>query len=147
MKHSAYILLVLLATVSCKKTNTKETESLKTQIEKLETENKKLKFSLSQFEENDLQYRMLIGIADGKMKVGKKNRIAFLIQDFKEIPKFDIYKIEGNKEIKVGSDNKTSFDYYFIPKSKEDGNLKIKVKIPYKGKVFEIPGEMNFPFE
>jgi hypothetical protein len=106
-----------------------------------------LKISLSQLEQNSVVHRLLVGIPDGKIEVGKKNRIVFILHDFTEIPKYDIYKIEGNKEIKVGSNKLTSFDYEFNPKSKEDKNLKVKVKIPYKGKVFEIPGEMNVPIE
>lgn len=133
--------------ISCQKPNTEKTESLKTEIEKLKSENKQLKISLSQLEQNSVVHRMLVGIPDGKMEVGKKNRIVFLLHDFTEIPKYDIYKIEGNKETKVGSNKLTSFDYEFNPKSKEDRNLKVKVKIPYKGKVFEIPGEMNVPIE
>lgn len=147
MKHPAIILLIGLTIISCQKPNTVETESLKAEIVKLKTENKQLKISLSQLEEKNVVHRMLVGIPDGKMEVGKKNRIVFLLHDFTEIPKFDIYKVDGSKETKVGSNKLTSFDYEFNPKSKEDKNLKLKVKIPYKGKVFEIPGEMNVPIE
>jgi hypothetical protein len=147
MKHTTLILLLVLMTISCQKPNTTESESLKSEIEKLKTENKQLKISLSQLDEQDLKYRTLVGIPDGKIEVGKKNRIVFLLHSWKEIPKFDIYRIDGDKEIKIGSNNRTTFDYEFNPKSKDDRNLKVKVKIPYKGKVFEIPGEMNVPIE
>ena len=153
MKYIALILIILL-TVSCKDKNSTENEKLKVEIAMLKIENRKLasekkqlKISLNQFEKQDIQYRNLVGIIDGKVKVGKNNKIVFLLHSFKEFPKYDIYKIEGNKEIKIGSNNRTNFDYEFNPKSIKDNNLKLKVKIPYKGEIFEIPGEMNIPIE
>ncbi len=151
-----YIIIIILAliTISCNVNNSTEVEKLKSICEKLKTENrtlktenKQLEISLNQIEKHDIQYRSLVGIVDGKVEVGKNNRIVFLLHSFKEFPKYDIYRIEGNKEIKIGSNNLTSFDYQFNPKSIKETNLKLKVKIPYEGKIFEIPGEMNIPIE
>ncbi|MCY1230776.1 hypothetical protein D9M72_432020 [compost metagenome] len=68
-----------------------------------------------------------------------------LFQTFdKKLPKYDIYKLEGDKQIKIGSNTSTRFDYNFTPKSIDDKELKLLVKIPYNKKTIEIPGLMIF---
>lgn len=123
--------------------NSEELEALDLKVSKLQEENRKLKYLISGYEENELRYQSLVGITDGTIKVGKKNRIVFLFHSFTEMPKYEIFKLEGEKEVKIGTNNKTSFDYQFTPKSVSDNNLKVKVKIPYKKEVFEVFGEMN----
>jgi len=136
-----------LATLSCKNAdNSAETKSLLNKIEKLEAANKTLRDSLSNYEEEFLYSQILLGISeDCVLTVGKKNRVAMMFHTYKrEIPAYDIYKIEGGKEIKVGSNNKTDFDYDFTPKSIEDNELHLKVKLKYKNKVIEIPAGVMF---
>ncbi len=146
MKKNILIFFTLIAMISCNE-KPKRTEELQKQISELKKENKQLKYSLSQVEEQDLYYRVMIGVPDGDFKVGEKNRIVLLFHEFKDIPKYEVFKIEGNKEISIGTGNKTNFEYFFTPKSKADNKLKLKAKIPYKGKLIEIPGEMIFPIK
>jgi hypothetical protein len=146
MKHCILAILLTLL-VSCNSSN-HQTEDLKKQIGELQKQNKKLKDSLSKTKEIDLKSRILIGIPDGKVKVGKENRIVFLLHKYYNLPKkYEIFKVEDGKEVKIGSSNSNQFDYQFKPKSIKDNNFKIKVKIPYKGKVIEIPGEMILEVE
>ena len=147
MKVKFLICLILLATLSCKNTDESITvKKLSAQIDKLEAANKTLKDSLSNYEEEFLFSQMLLGISDDcVLTVGKKNRVAMMFHTYKrEIPTYDIYKIEGGKEIKVGSNNKTDFNYDFTPKSLEDNELHLKVKLKYKNKIIEIPADVNF---
>ncbi|WP_379825975.1 hypothetical protein [Flavobacterium notoginsengisoli] len=90
--------------------------------------------------------QILIGVPDVEtIKVGKKNNIVMLFQTFdKKLPKYEIYKIEGKKEIKIGENNKTRFNYEFIPKSVNDKQMHLLVKIPYDGKIIEIQNSMSF---
>ncbi|MNU08992.1 hypothetical protein D3C72_2553050 [compost metagenome] len=68
-----------------------------------------------------------------------------LLQTFgKELPSYEIYKLEGKREIKIGENNQTRFNYQFVPKSVNDNELELLVKIPYKGKVIKIPAKMTF---
>ncbi len=144
MKKHILIYILSFVTIGCNDNNQKITKELEKKISELKEQNKKLKYSLSQAKEQDLRYRHLIGIPDGDIKLGEKNRIVLLFQDFKDIPKYEVFKIEGNKEIKIGTGEKTNFEYFFTPKSKTDNELKLKAKIPYEGEIIEIPGEMIF---
>jgi hypothetical protein len=60
------------------------------------------------------------------------------------LPKYEIYKIEDRKEIKIGENNQTRFDYKFVPKSVTDNELELLIKLPYKGRFLKIPGRMHF---
>ena len=71
-----------------------------------------------------------------------------LLQTFnRKVPKYEIFKIEGNKEIKIGENNQTRFNYEFIPKSINDNELELMIKIPYGKRVIKIPGKMYFPIK
>jgi hypothetical protein len=101
---------------------------------------------LSRYEAEFLYSQILIGVPDEKeIKVGRKNKIVMLFQTFnKELPKYEIYKVENGKKIKVGENNQTRFNYDFIPKSTKDNEVDLLVKLPYKGKIIEIPAGISF---
>ena len=117
---------------------------LNAKITDLEKQNKQLKDSISKTEETLLMSQILIGVPDEQvLTVGKENNIVMLLQTFNvELPKYEIYKIENGKEIKIGENNQTRFDYKFIPKSINDNEIELLIKVPYKGRVLEIPGKM-----
>jgi len=147
MKIKILICLILFSTLSCKNTDESITvKKLSAQIDKLEATNKTLRDSLSNYEEEFLYSQILLGISDDcVLTVGKKNRVAMMFHTYKrELPVYDIYKIERGKEIKIGSNNNTDFNYDFTPKSIEDNELHLKVKLKYKNKVIEIPANVNF---
>ena len=146
MKNYILITILVLFTFSCSKSNNDEIDDLKKQNKKLQSQVAVLKDSLSNSESEFLYSQILIGIADETvLKVGEKNNVVMLFQTFnKKLPEYEIYKIEGNQKIKVGSDTNTRFNYSFTPKSLNDKNLKLLVKMHYRGKVIEIPAEMYF---
>lgn len=147
MKKAFLILTLVIILFSCDNSDLKEVEKLKIEISELQNQNKQLKDSLADFKNIDIESRILIGIPDGKFEIGKENRIVFLLHKYYELPKFDIYKVEGEKEVKIGSNNLSTFEYNFTPKDVKDKLLKINVKIPHKGKTKTIEGEMRFPVE
>ncbi|MFD2940951.1 hypothetical protein ACFS3A_12960 [Flavobacterium notoginsengisoli] len=137
-------IIICITLFSCNNSNQEKT--LLDKISQLENENKSLKDSLSKNERDFLNSQILIGVPDVEtIKVGKKNNIVMLFQTFdKKLPKYEIYKIEGKKEIKIGENNKTRFNYEFIPKSVNDKQMHLLVKIPYDGKIIEIQNSMSF---
>ena len=140
------IALLMIFTLGCENFVPKQTaiSQLNEKIKHLEKENKTLRDSLDDYEENFLYSQILIGIPDDYvLTVGKKNNIAMLFQTYNvEIPEYEIFKIEDEKKIKLGTNNKTSFDYEFIPKSMDDNKINLVVKIPFKNKTIEIPAGM-----
>ena len=140
------IITICIITLSCNKSQEKpiELESLITKISILEEQNKKLEDSLSKIEEEFLFSQILLGISDKQtLKVGEKNNIVMLLQTFnRKLPKYEIFRIENGKEIKVGEDDGTRFDYKFIPKSIDDNSPEFLLKIPYNGKIIKIPGKL-----
>lgn len=134
-------------TLSCNiKNDSQEVNILLDRISKLEDQNKKLKDSLSKIEGDFLYSQILIGVPDVEtIKVGKKNNIVMLFQTFdKKLPQYEIYRIEGKKEIKIGENNQTRFNYEFVPKSIHDNTFSLLVKIPFEGKTISIPNSMVF---
>ncbi|MCG9792636.1 hypothetical protein [Flavobacterium algicola] len=150
MRKLLFISLFIIS-MGCKNSEEKpkELQNLLTKIDKLERQNKQLKDSLSNIEEEFLFSQILIGISDEQVvKVGKKNNIVMLLQTFnRKLPKYEIFKIEGTKEIKIGENNQTRFNYDFIPKSINDNELELLIKIPYGKRIIKIPGKMYFPIK
>ncbi len=147
MKIKILMSVLALATLSCKQPeDTGTLKELTTQIEELQAENKVLKDSLSDHQEQFLRSQILLGISDDcVLTVGKKNKVAMIFHPYGlTIPQYDIYKLENGKEIKIGSNTKTRFDYDFTPKSVEDNELRLKVKLKYKDKIIEYPAGMIF---
>ena len=146
MKKIIFITICFLA-LSCNKQNeNNEVEKLLKKIAKLEIENKRLNESVTKNEENFLHSQILLGIPDKPvLKLGDKTEVSMLFQTFdREIPKYDIYRVEGKKQIKIGTNNQTQFKYEFIPKKIGIEELNLIVKMPYNGKVIEIPAGMYF---
>lgn len=129
--------------------NPQELENLLNKISMLETQNKILKDSLQRNEEEFLYSQILLGISDDAvLKVGKKNNIVMLFQTYgRKLPKYEIYRIKGDKEIKVGENDGTRFNYEFIPKSIHDNSPEFSIKIPYNGKIITIPGKLLLDVE
>ena len=150
MKKVLFILLFIVS-VGCKNSEekSKEVKNLFTKIVKLEKQNKQLQDSLTKIEEEFLFSQILIGISDEQIvQVGKKNNVVMLLQTFnRKLPKYEIFKIEGKKEIKIGEDNQTRFNYEFIPKSIQDNELELMIKIPFGKRIIKIPGKMYFPIK
>jgi len=146
MKNCTLISVLVLLTLSCKNSDNKKLNDLTEENKKLRNQVGVLRNSLSNFEEDFLRSQILIGVADETvLKVGKKNNVVMLFQTFnKKLPKYEIYKVEGDEKILVGANTNTRFNYSFTPKSLSDKNLKLLVKMPYKGKIIEIPAAMNF---
>ena len=146
MKIKILICFLALATLSCKQSDTGASKELTTQIEELKAENKVLKDSLSDYQEQFLRSQILLGISDDCiLTAGKKNKVAMIFQPYGlTIPQYDIYKLEDGKEIKIGRNTKTRFDYDFTPKSIEDNVLKMKVKLKYNNQIIEYPATVNF---
>jgi|GEM_PF-1063641 len=145
------IATICIIALSCNKSaeKPKEFENLLTKISSLENQNKKLKDSLSKSEAEFLYSQILIGISDKQtLKVGQKNNIVMLLQTYnRKLPKYEIYRIIDNKEIKVGENDETRFDYEFIPESIEDNSPEFLIKLPYNGKTIQIPGKLILDVE
>ena len=142
---------LIIITLSCNK-NDIEQEELKTLTEKitlLEEENKNLKDSIKKAEEDFLYSLNIVGIPlNKKTKVGKKDSIAVLLHPFgHKLPKYEFYKIEDNKKIKVNSNNSTFFNYQFKPKSTDDNKIKLFIKIPDKDRFVELNSEITIDVE
>jgi hypothetical protein len=150
MKNIFLILIVMLL-ISCNNSDENKSREveLKKQISDLKNQNKILKDSLDDYEENFLRSQILIGIPDDiVLTVGKKNNVVMLFQTFNvKIPKYEIFKIEGEKRIKIGTNNKTRFDYEFIPKSIDDNKIDLIVKIPFNNETIEIPAGLWVPLK
>lgn len=147
MKVKIIIGLFAMASLGCaQKEDTVMMKKLTTQIETLQIENKVLRDSLSNHQEQFLRSQILLGISDDcVLTVGQKNKIAMIFQPYGlTMPQYDIYKLEEGKEVKIGSNTKTGFDYDFIPKSIEDKELKMKVKLKYNNQIIEYPATVNF---
>ena len=109
-------------------------------IDKLNIENKKLKDSISNYWENELNSQVIVGIPDKKIqKVGKKNNIQFIFHRFGETPNYEVFKIDAAKQTKIGNGNWTRFNYEFIPKSTNDTMVKLNFKMSFDGKTIERP--------
>ena len=136
------IIIFSVLTLSCDKQteNPQELEKLITRISTLEAQNKILKDSLKYSEGDFLTSQMLIGISDNAiLKVGKKNNIVMLLQTYgRKLPKYEIFRKVDGKEIKVGENDGTRFNYEFIPKSISDNKPSFLLKIPYEGKIISI---------
>jgi hypothetical protein len=71
-----------------------------------------------------------------------------LLQTFgRKLPKYEIFKIDDGKEIKVGENDGTRFNYEFIPKSINDNSPQFLVKIPYNGRIIPVPGHLVLDVE
>jgi len=142
------LIIICITFFSCNNSKqiSNEEKALLDKISQLENENKNLKDSLSKNESDFLYSQILIGVADQHfLKVGRNNNVVMLLQTFgKELPSYEIYKLEDKREIKIGENNQTRFNYQFFPKSVNDNELELLVKIPYKGKVIKIPAKMTF---
>jgi hypothetical protein len=149
MKNSIISTICILTAISCNSEKSTEKEKFIEKISILEKENLKLKDSLKKVEADFLYSQILIGIPNTKViKVGKKNEIVMLLQTFnKTLPKYEIYKLEGKKEIKVGESNQTRFEFQFTPKTVEEDTLELLLKMPYNGRVIKIPGKMSLDVE
>jgi hypothetical protein len=145
------ITTICILLLSCNKPaeNTQTIDNLQKRVSVLEKQNRKLKDSLSKNEAEFLYSQILIGIPyKYKQKVGKKNKIAMLLQTFeKKLPKYEIFRVINGKEIKVAESDQTRFDYEFIPKSVEDNRPDFLIKIPYNGKIIKIPGGLILDVE
>jgi hypothetical protein len=137
--------------LSCNKPpeNKKDLQNLIAKVSMLEEQNQKLKDSLSKSEAEFLYSQILIGISDSKtLKVGKKNNVVMLLQTYnKKLPKYEIYRIEDGKEVKVGENDGTRFDYEFIPKSVEDNSPEFLIKLPFNGQTIKIKAKLILDVE
>ncbi len=115
------------------------------ELQKLQKENSILKDSISKIKEEDWNYKMLVGVPEGKLKVGKKNKIFFFIYDSKELQNYDVYKIENKKEIKIRTEKFGKFSYEYIPKSEFENKVNLKIKIPNSD--VEILNETTIPLK
>ena len=84
-------------------------------------------------------------LPNGKFKVGEKNKITFLLHSFKELPKYDVYKVEDEKDVKISSENFSKFDYEYLPKSNSDNKVSLKIRIP--NSEVEILNETTIPLK
>lgn len=145
------IIIVCFFALSCNKSiqNSREVENLLDRISHLEAQNKMLQDSIERNEQEFLTSQILIGISDDPiLKVGKKNNIVMLLQTFgRKLPKYEIFKIDDGKEIKVGENDGTRFNYEFIPKSIKDNSPELLVKVPYDGKIITIPSKLLLDVE
>jgi len=148
MRVCMFNILILYAISSCDNSNVRTEDYEKLELENLalRQENKILNDSLSEYNEKLIRSQILVGIPDDEdVKVGESNNIQVLFHPFNiEVPQYEIYKVEGSKEIKLGSSNKTKFNYEFIPKSVKDNKIDLKIKIPFKNDTIEIPAGMIF---
>ena len=93
MKNFTIPIFVVIITVSCKDSNSLE-------LEKLRSENTILKDSLSKLKKDEWNYKMLIGIPDGKFRVGEKNRIVFYFTILKNYQNTMYIKLKVKKKLK-----------------------------------------------
>ena len=138
------ILLSSIITVSCNESNS-ELKKINVELRELQKENFLLKDSLSKIKQEDWTYKMLIGIPEGKLKVGEKNRIFFYLYDSKELQNYDVYKVDNKKEIKIRSEKLSEFSYEYIPKSEFENKVNLKIKIP--NSKIEILNETTIPLK
>lgn len=138
-------LFFAIITISCNESNSSELKRMADDLKKIQIENSQLKDSLSKLKEEDWNHRMLVGIPEGRFKIGTKNKIVFLLYSLKDLSKYDVYKIEDNKETKISSENLSKFEYEYVPKSDSDNRVKLKIKIP-NSKV-EILNETTIPLK
>ena len=146
MKNYISTSLLSLLAISCTDSSEKKLNKLTVENNELQSRIEVLKDSLSDLEENFLHSQILVGIADEAiLTVGKENNVVMLFQTYdKKLPEYEIFRIEGNKEIRVGNNNNTRFNVNFTPKSIEDNKLKILVKMSYKNKPIVLQSELNF---
>ena len=146
MKNYIYTSLLSLLTISCTDSSENKLHDVVAENKELQSRIEVLKDSLSNFEEDFLHSQMLVGIADEAiLRVGKENNVVMLFQTYeKKLPEYEIYKIEGNKEIRVGNNSNTRFNINFTPKSIEDNKLKILVKMSYKNKPIVLQSDLYF---
>ena len=141
------LLLVLLQLISCKEYNNSQESSLLKKISELESVNKKLNDSLTKMEETFLLSQVVLGFPDDiVMKYGEKTNIQFIFYSYdRTLPKYDVYKVEGDKEIKVLSGDKTRFNYEFTPKKIGMEELNLKIKMTFNEREIIIPAGMILP--
>ena len=145
------IITTCILLISCNKRleKSKEIENLLERISLLEKQNNKLKDSISQSERDYLNSTFLIGIPYNQiLKVGKKDSINMLLHSsLKKIPKYEIYRIEDKKEVKIGENDNSKFTFDFTPKSVKDNNPKLLLKIPSEGNIIKIQCELMLKVE
>jgi hypothetical protein len=120
-------------------------KKINAELQKLQKENTILKDSISKIKKEDWNYKMLVGVPEGKLKVGEKNKIFFFLYDSKELQDFDVYKIENKKEIKIRTEKFGKFSYEYIPKSELENKVSLKIKIPNSD--VEIMNETTIPLK
>ena len=142
---------LIIIILSCNKNDTeqKKLKNLTEKIYLIEEENKDLKDSIKKNKEDFLYSLQLVGVPYNKIsKVGKNDSIAVLLQPFGyKLPKYEFYKIENNKKIKINNNNSTFFKYQFKPKSTDDNKIKLFIKIPDKDRFVELNGEIRIDVE
>ena len=145
------IAIIYILAISCTNSSekSKEVENLLEKISILEKKNNILKDSISKNEKDYLNSIFLIGIPyNQSFKIGKKDSISMLFHpSFKKLPKYEIYRIEDKKEIKIGENNNSKFNLAFTPKSIEDNKLKLIVKMPNKGNEIVYKCEVTLDVE
>lgn len=152
MKKYILISILALLAMSCNNANEQKDENpeVSLRIAELEKENKALKDSISQMEFDFLQSQIIIGIPDDEvLKVGKENNIKFILHTFdRKVPKYEVFDVTGGKQkSKIMTGDKTMFEYKFVPKSVNDNNLELMLKMPYGKRTFEIPAAVRFRVE
>ncbi|NGY38802.1 hypothetical protein FQU23_014955 [Flavobacterium sp. XN-5] len=138
------VLFFSIFTVSCNESNS-ELKKINVELQKLQKENSILKDSISKIKKEDWNYKMLVGVPEGKLKVGEKNKIFFFLYDSKQLQDFDVYKIENKKEIKIRTEKFGKFSYEYIPKSELENKVSLKIKIPNND--VEIMNETTIPLK
>ena len=146
MKNYILISILSLSVFSCRNSHDEKIINLEIENKELKSQIEQLRDSLSDFEQEFLYSQILIGVADHTiLKVGKKNNVVMLFQTYdRKLPEYEIYKVDGKEQIKIGTNNNTRFNYNFTPKSIDDKTLNLRVKMRYKGKVIEFPASMYF---
>ena len=149
MKKLIITICILFISCNNRLEKSKEIDNLLQRISILEKQNNKLKDSISKSERDYLSSTFLIGIPYNQtLKVGKKDSIAMLLHpSLKKIPKYEIYRMEDNKEVKIGENDNSKFIFDFTPKSVEDNNPKLLIKIPSEGNIIKIQCELMLKVE
>ena len=90
--------------------------------------------------------QILLGLPENPiLKVGEKSNVSIIFHTYnRKIPKYDIYKIEGNIKTKIGTNDSTKFNYEYTANKIGLNELNLLIEIPFKGRIIGIPAGMYF---
>ena len=139
------IILICLPTLFSCQNN--EWVELKSKIEQLENQNKKLSDSLKNIEKMNLAKSMIIGIPNEiDSKVNEESEIKFGLLRVGKFRKSDIYLADkefNKKELLEENYEQAIYNYSYTPKSITDNRVRLIFEYEFDHETYQLQGDIS----